>query len=281
MRSSPSKAIGLSSSLSDQGSQGPWGPLLCRARRAPCSAQPQESMGKKVAIVQSSYIPWKGYFDLLNSVEEFILFDDMQYTRRDWRNRNKIKTPTGPRWLTIPVRVRGRFTQRIRETEISDPRWNQEHWKTIAYNYAKAPYYQEYREFFEDLYLGTKETLLSSINSRFLTAICDLLGVQTQLSRSMDYHLIEGRTERLVDLCQQAGATEYLSGPTARGYLEEALFEQAGIAVRYMDYAGYPEYRQLFPPFEHHVSIIDLILNEGPHATSYMKSFRQIWNCPL
>ena len=102
--------------------------------------------GKTVAIVQSCYIPWKGYFDLINLVDEFILYDDRQYTRRDWRNRNRIKTPQGSQWLTIPVEVKGRYDQRIDETRISDPDWAEQHWKTLTHNYASAPHFDDYGE---------------------------------------------------------------------------------------------------------------------------------------
>lgn len=228
---------------------------------------------RKVAVVQSNYIPWKGYFDLINLVDEFILFDDVQYTRRDWRNRNKIKTQNGPMWLTIPVEVKGRYSQRIGDTVISDPQWNRAHWKSIVHSYSKANYFQTYKELFEELYLGSDERLLSQINYRFLAAICRTLGVRTKISWSTDYHLIEGKTEKLVDLCKQTGATEYISGPAAKAYLEEKLFCEAGIKISYMDYSGYQEYEQLFPPFEHSVSIIDLILNAGPNATTYLRTF--------
>ena len=228
---------------------------------------------KSVAIVQSNYIPWKGYFDLINMVDEFILFDDMQYTRRDWRNRNKIKTPQGLLWLSIAVQVKGHYHQRIRDTVISDPNWNREHFKTIKHHYARAKCFSTYADALERLYLGTDQTNLSAINHRFLAALCDLLGIETRITQSMDYRLADGKTERLVDLCKQVGATEYLSGPAARDYIDEDLFAQEGIALRWMDYSGYPEYRQLHGPFEHQVSIIDLIMNEGPDAGKYMKSF--------
>jgi len=226
-----------------------------------------------VAIVQSCYIPWKGYFDMVNLADEFILYDDVQYTRRDWRNRNRIKTANGIVWLTIPVNVKGRYSQKIRETTISDPDWARKHWKSIVQWYSKAEYFHRYEKQFAELYLGCQEQYLSMVNHRFLSAICDALGIRTTLSWSADYELVEGKTERLVALCNQAGAAEYISGPAARGYIDEELFADAGIALRWMDYSGYPEYNQLFPPFEHRVSIIDLLLNEGPNATSYMKSF--------
>jgi len=231
------------------------------------------SGGKKVAILQSNYIPWKGYFDLIHMVDEFILYDDAQYTRRDWRNRNIVKTPTGLIWLTVPVEVKGKYFQAIKETVISDSEWNRKHWKTISHHYSRARCFKDYCSFFEDLYLGSSERYLSELNYRFLKAICQLLGIETKISWSMDYELVEGKTERLVGLCKQAGAAEYISGPAAKDYIDERLFASEGIALRYIDYSGYPEYPQLCPPFEHRVSVIDLILNTGPNATSYMRSF--------
>lgn len=230
-------------------------------------------MSKKVAIIQSCYIPWKGYFDLINTVDEFILFDDVQYTRRDWRNRNKIKTPNGLMWLTIPVKTKGERLQKVKDTEISDPQWNQKHWKSIIRNYSRAKNFQNNKEFFEDLYLGTNERFLSRINYRFISGICVLLGIETKISWSMDYSIVDGKTERLVELCRQAGATEYLSGPAAKVYIDEEQFRNEGIALQYFDYSDYSEYGQMYPPFEHEVSIIDLIFNEGLNATTFLKSF--------
>lgn len=230
---------------------------------------------KKVAIVQSSYIPWKGYFDLINLVDEFIIFDDMQYSRRDWRNRNLIKTRAGLNWLTIPVAVKGNFFQKIKDTIISDPRWARKHWESIVHNYSKAKHFSLTRELFEGLYLGSQERFLSQINYAFLTAICKILSINTRISWSEDYLLAEGKSERLVSICKQAHATIYISGPAARDYIDETLFNSENISLEYMDYSSYPEYRQLFPPFEHRVSILDLIFNEGPDAPKYMKSFRR------
>lgn len=228
---------------------------------------------KTVAIVQSNYIPWRGYFDLMNLVDEFILFDDMQYTRRDWRNRNVIKSPAGLKWLTIPVEVKGRYLQSIKDTVISDREWNERHWKTLVHCYGKARHFEAYRERLEDLYLNATETHLSAVNHRFIKFVCELLRIETTITWSMDYRLSGGKTERLADLCEQAGANEYLSGPAARAYLDETEFTGRGIQVSYMDYSGYPEYGQLYPPFASNVSVLDLILNEGPDATRFMKSF--------
>ncbi|MFQ5442622.1 MAG: WbqC family protein [Thermodesulfobacteriota bacterium] len=228
---------------------------------------------KKVAILQSNYIPWKGYFDLINMVDEFILYDDVKYTKNDWRNRNLIKTPNGLQWLTIPIYFKGKSFQKIKDAKISNRNWNIKHWKTIVQNYSKSKYFKEYREIFEPLYLECKEEFLSRVNHRFIKAICPLLGIGTKISWSMDYSLAEGKTERLVALCRDAGAGHYISGPAAKDYMEEELFEEAGIGLSYMDYSGYPEYTQLFGKFEHGVSIIDLIFNAGPEAKKYMLSF--------
>ncbi|MCS6820379.1 MAG: WbqC family protein [Microscillaceae bacterium] len=228
---------------------------------------------KKVLITQSNYIPWKGYFDAIQLVDEVILYDDMQYTKRDWRNRNLIKTPQGVQWLTIPVEVKGKFFQAIKDVKISDHNWNTKHWKTLQTVYAKAPCFKEHKDFFENLYHNCHETYLSQINWYFLTHINHFLGIKTPMRFSSDFVLIEGKTERLVNLCQQLQATDYYSGSAAKSYLDEALFEQAGIRLHYLDYSGYPEYPQLYPPFTHQVSILDLIFNTGKQATKYMKYF--------
>jgi hypothetical protein len=236
----------------------------------------ERSTGKRVAIVQSCYIPWKGYFDLINGVDEFILYDDLQYTKRDWRNRNRIKTPAGSAWLTIAVKAKGRYLQKIRDTMVHDRKWSERHWKSICLNYSRAPCFEATRFVFQELYEECgAETHLSRINFRFLQGISDMLGIRTRITWSMDYELVGTRSERLVHLCSQAGASEYLTGPTARTYLDESLFLERGISVRWMDYTGYPEYGQLFtPPFIHEVSIIDLILNQGPEgAREFMLSF--------
>ena len=228
---------------------------------------------KKVAILQSNYIPWKGYFDLIGMVDEFILYDDMQYTRRDWRNRNKIKTQAGTQWLTIPVDSKGKYYQKINETRVSDHEWCDSHWKAISVNYAHAPHYKEYSEQICDLYRRCREEdYLSRINYLFLTEICQMLGIDTKISWSSDYTLSDGKTERLVNLVRDSGGTEYLSGPAAQDYIEPELFADAGIKLTYMNYDGYPEYPQLFGAFEHAVSILDLLFNTGRDARKYMKA---------
>jgi len=229
--------------------------------------------GMRIAILQSNYVPWKGYFDLINAVDEFVLFDDVQYTRRDWRNRNRIKTPRGPAWLTIPVNTKGKYLDPIKHITVSDMQWAERHWKTIRAAYARAPYFKTYADAIERLYLDCRETRLSAINYRWIRAICEILGISTRISWSMDYEIVDGKTERLVSICRQAGADTYLSGPAARSYIDPEQFRAAKVELTYFDYAGYPEYAQLYPPFDHHVSILDLIFNQGPDSPRYMLSF--------
>jgi hypothetical protein len=228
-------------------------------------------MGKTVAIVQSNYIPWKGYFDMIRSVDEFVLYDDVQYTKRDWRNRNRIKTAQGTQWLTIPVEVKGKYFQAIKDTKISDPTWGRTHWRTLHHCYRKAPYFHAFEDLCRSLYENENLTFLSDINRVWIEAIAGIMEITTRISQSMDYRLTESDpSARLLEICQQAKADVYLSGPAARVYLDEALFAKGGVVVRYMDYAGYPEYPQLYPPFEHAVTVLDLLFMTGAHAPAYL-----------
>ncbi|MCK5535626.1 MAG: WbqC family protein [Bacteroidales bacterium] len=228
---------------------------------------------KKVAILQSNYIPWKGYFDLINMVDEFILYDDMQYTKRDWRNRNKIYTQEGLKWLSIPVEVKGKYFQSIKDTKISDKNWPKKHWLTLKHNYSKAKYFKENEDFFEELYLNSTEEYLSEINYKFISSINKVLGITTKLRSSSEFSLLDGQTEKLLGICKECKADIYLSGPSAKNYFDEVLAEKENIEVEWMDYCGYKEYNQLHNPFEHGVTILDLIFNVGPNVKKYMKSF--------
>ena len=227
----------------------------------------------KVAVVQSDYIPWKGYFDLIRAVDVMILYDDAQYTVRDWRNRNRIKTGSGLTWLTIPVETKGRRFQAVKDVKTSNSLWGKKHWQAIVHAYAKAPYFKTYRGVFEPLYLNEIPVFLSEINRRFIDAINEVLCVRTKVRFSMDYPMDPGadKTEKLLNLCRSAGATLYLSGPTAKDYLRTDLFEKEAIRVRFADYSGYPAYPQFFPPFVHQVSILDLIFHTGEAAPDFLK----------
>ncbi len=205
-------------------------------------------------------------------VDEFILYDDVQYTKNDWRNRNLIKTGQGSQWLTIPVKHEKR-DQLVKNTKISDPRWPKKHWATLSQNYSKSRYFKEYRDLFEQLYLTASDEYLSRINHRFITAINEILEIDTRIRWSSEFDLHIGQTERLLSICKQCNATEYYSGPAAKTYFDSDLAKREKVNVHWLDYGGYPEYAQLHPPFEHGVSILDLIFNEGPKARKFMKIF--------
>jgi hypothetical protein len=230
---------------------------------------------KKVAILQSNYIPWKGYFDIIAAVDEFILYDDMQYTRRDWRNRNRIKTRQGVQWLTVPVQVKGKYLQKIRDTAIADSAWAKDHWNALLHNYRRAPHFDEVAAWLEPIYLAERHPRLSALNRRLLEAICAYLGIPTALTNSWDYPVdADDRNLRLAEICARAGATEYLSGPAAKSYIEEGAFAERGIKLTWFDYPRYPPYPQLWGDFVHEVSILDLLFNCGKDAPRYMKQMR-------
>lgn len=228
---------------------------------------------KKIAILQSNYIPWKGYFEIIAAVDEFILYDDMQFTKNDWRNRNRVKTPTGIQWLSIPVG--SDIRRRIRDVQLPATSWAEQHWKTLSLNYRAAACFDSVADWLAPLYLENTCTDLSSFNRKLIEAICGYLGIRTTIRNSWDYMVTEGKTERLVELCRQAQGTIYLSGPSARGYLDESLFHTAGIEVQWMQYGPYPEYPQLWGPFVHEVSVLDLLFNCGADASRYMNWARQ------
>ena len=228
----------------------------------------------KIAISQSNYIPWKGYFDLINKVDEFILYDDAQFTRRDWRNRNKIKTPTGLQWLTIPVVAKGNYFQKINETKIYDKNWGVKHWQQIKQNYSKAKNFKNYKDIFEELYLNCEEQYLSKINYKFIIIINRILGIKTKIRFSDEFEIYGNQTEKLLNICKQSKANIYISGPAAKNYFDEQLAKKNNIQVHWMNYENYEEYAQLYKPFEHGVTILDLLFNTDP-ITYIKKNFKK------
>ena len=208
---------------------------------------------KSIAILQSNYIPWQGYFDLIRSVDEFVILDSVQFTKNDWRNRNRINTPAGPAWLTIPIRTAGRFPQRIAEAEVADSRWAHRHWRTLLQNYARASSFRRYARDLERTYeRAGRESHLSAINRMFLELACQWLDIRTTIRSCEMYPDHADRGERLVAICRAAGAGHYLSGPRAKAYLDSARFAAAGIEVHFLDYQGYPAPR---------LSVIDTVLS--------------------
>ncbi len=245
------------------------------ASKGACRDCREGFMSKRIAIIQSSYIPWRGYFDIIGSVDEFILFDDVQFTRRDWRNRNRIKTPTGTQWLTIPVATKDKYSQRICDTEIADRSWTRKHWSALRHSYARAPAFKVFADRIGDLYeKASGEGMLSSVNRLFLQEICSILDIGTPFGWSPDYPGTGTKTARLIEICEAVGADSYLSGPSAAAYIEPELFAAHGIKLDYMDYSGYPPYPQLHGEFDPYVSILDLLFHQGADARRLMKPVR-------
>lgn len=224
---------------------------------------------KKVAILQSNYIPWKGYFDLISYVDEFIIYDDMQFTKNDWRNRNKIKTPQGLNWITIPVGSDN--TRRIRDVIFVNNDWRLKHCKTLEANYSKSPFFEEIFSFIKPILMDESLNSLTELNVSLIKSICSYLGILTPITYCWDYGLIEGKTERLVDLCEKSKADVYVSGPAAKDYIDQALFDKSKIQLEWFEYPNYSEYPQLWGEFQHSVSILDLMFNCGKESYKFMR----------
>ena len=219
----------------------------------------------RIAVLQPSYLPWLGYFDQIAQVDHFIFFDDVQYDKDGWRNRNKIKTDRGSLWLTVPVLLKGRFGAKINQIEVplNDP-WRRKHLKSIQQWYRAAPYYDQYLPFFEEFY-AKKWARLSELTIHGVTETARILGIKTELHISSQLGIGGSKVERLVNLCKHFGADEYLSGDAAKNYLDEQQFARTSIKVIYQQYK-HPEYPQLHAPFLPFLSIPDLLFNCGPDS---------------
>lgn len=223
----------------------------------------------KVGTIQSNFLPWRGYFDFIREVDLFIIHDDIQYTKGDWRNRNKIKTPRGAEWITVPVHYR-QSCQLIEETAIdySKP-WARSMLNRIRDSYRKAPCFEPYFSELSEL-LVEPAASISDLNFRLIRWVCSHLEIETFLTFSREYNPQGVKTERLIGLLKKVGATTYLSGPAAQAYIVPEMFEQAGIRLEYKVY-DYPQYEQLYPPFEPAVSVIDLLFMVGKDAKKYLE----------
>ena len=227
----------------------------------------------KCVILQPSYIPWRGYFHQIWKADLFIFYDDVQYDKNGWRNRNRIKTSQGLQWLTIPVHTKGSVLEGtpINQIKISwEKPWNINHWRGIQFSYQKAPFFSHYKDYFDSVY-NRKPELLADFIIETTIEISRLVGIDhTQFIRSSVLKDIEGsRTDKLISILKKVGADHYISGPSAKNYIENEKFEEAGIKLEYMDY-NYPEYEQLHPPYESQVSIIDLLFMKGIDALKFI-----------
>ena len=228
----------------------------------------------RCVIVQPSYIPWRGYFDLIHRADVFVFYDDVQYDARGWRNRNRVKTPRGSEWLTIPVNARGAQTEQIpiSHIAIAPQPWARTHFETLRRLYAAAPHFADYLPWLEAAY-AHPPALLADFTISTTIDIAGMLGITTKFVRSSALGVAGRKTDRLVAVCRAVGATEYLSGPSARDYIEPEKFAAAGIDLQYIDYR-YPEYPQLYPPFDPFVTILDLLFMTGGDAPRF------IWGAP-
>jgi hypothetical protein len=226
----------------------------------------------KCVILQPSYIPWRGYFHQIQKADVFVFYDDVQYDRGGWRNRNRVKTANGSIWLTIPVAKKGSVETGAPINTIGinwDRPWTKAHWTTIQQAYKKAPFFETYRELLENIYRRQPQ-LLADFTVETTIEIAGLLGLADRRFLRSSQLTAEGvKTERLVSILQQVGATHYISGPSARDYLEEEKLAAAGISLEYMQY-DYQPYPQLYPPFDPQVSIVDLLMMTGPEAPRFI-----------
>ena len=228
------------------------------------------SRNVRISIIQSCYIPWKGFFDLIGRCDEYVIFDQAQYVKRHWHNRNRIKTANGTVWLTIPVATKGRFGQAIEEVQIEQP-WAEKHWRAIELAYKRATFFEIYAPVVKGWYeRADKQARLTDVNELFLRGISELLGLTIRITRDTTYPGQGAKTERLLGIARAAGADHYLSGPSAREYFDEEMFRSAGIVPEWMEYLGYPEYLQLHGPFDHAVTVLDLLFGTGPEARRYL-----------
>jgi hypothetical protein len=227
----------------------------------------------KIAIMQPTYLPWLGYFDLADDVDLFVLLDNVQFVKRSWQQRNRVKTAAGLAWLTVPVNVSGRYHQRITEASISDASFVDAHLRTVAHNYSKAPNYKDrYAPFGDALKRGAATGSLAELNIGLIRFLFDALGVKTPLARATAIGVEGRRTELLAQICRSTGASQYLSPLGSAVYLldEARMLQDGGVEVLFQHYE-HPIYSQLFPPFLPYASAVDLLLNEGPRSLEVIR----------
>lgn len=220
-------------------------------------------------MIQSNYIPWRGYFDFIDDCDLFVFYDDVQYTHKDWRNRNRIKTTAGPAWLSVPV-VHDRSTL-VQDARIAyDTRWVDKHIRSIELAYAKAPSYALYADEFFAL-LETRPKTISELNVLVCRWIMRRLGIGTRTMMSSEFGIHGDKHDRPLRILQALGATDYLTGPTALAYTNADAFRAAGIGLQ-MKHYGYVDYPQLHGPFLAAVSVLDVLFNLGERSRSVLKS---------
>ena len=223
----------------------------------------------KVAILQSNYIPWKGVFDMINQVDKFVFFEDVDFTKRDWRTRNFIKTANGDVVLTVPVKKMPRGTKIFEIEILNDGKWQKKHHNTIKLAYSKARHFKEFEWILDEIYVNHTWDKLSEFNIFVTKLLCKVLGFEAEFINSVDLYTEGMKDDKLIEICKKVGATHYLSGPAAKDYIDNKKFKEANVSLEYIDYS-YPEYNQLHGDFNHYVSVLDLIFNYGLAAKNFI-----------
>lgn len=212
---------------------------------------------------------------MIHQVDTFVFLEDVQYTEHDWRNRNKITNKDGIRWITVPVKHSNKKGQKIYEAEINDKiNWQRKHYNSFELNYIKSPYFKEYKWIIEDLYKNNKWSKISEFNIYAIKLISKVLGIETQFVNSLDLCSQGIKDDKIINICTKLGVDSYLSGPAAKDYIVPEKFKEAGIKLEYIRYE-YPRYKQIYEPFNHYVTILDLIFNCGPDASYYIWGWRE------
>jgi len=231
----------------------------------------------KIAIAQPTYLPWLGYFDLLDQVDKFVLLDTVQFEKQSWQQRNRIKTPAGLLWLTVPVVFRGRLGQRILDVEIREAEFWRDHLRAVELNYRRSPFFEKYYPAFSDLLqAASTPLLLADLNLALLSWFAEKMGIKTPIVRSSELAVDGKRTQLLAEICGLLGANTYISPLGSADYLlnEMPILTERHVAVLFQHYE-HPSYRQLFPPFHTHASVLDLLFNEGEKALPTVRSGRR------
>jgi len=228
-----------------------------------------------ISVHQPHYLPWLGYFDKIAASDLFVLLDNVQYKKREYQNRNKIRTRQGVKWLTVPVATTGKYEQMTGEVEIeSGASWREKHLETLRHAYSSAPHFKRVFEELEELYMGREWARLAEINSAMLAWFMKEMEIETRVALESELGTGGLSTERIVNICRAVGADVYLSGSGGRDYMDEALFEKAGLKLEYQKYE-HPVYPQVHGGFEPFMGIVDLLFNAGKNAAQIVRSGRR------
>lgn len=223
----------------------------------------------KIGILQPGYLPWLGFFEQMYHSDVFIIYDDVQYDKHGWRNRNRIKTANGVQWLTVPVLSSGKNKPLIRDIRINNStNWRKKHLASITANYSKALYFQDYISIFQEV-LNREWDYLFDLDMTFIELLCGVLGLERKVVYSSELNVPGDRIMRLINICKYFGADVFYEGQAGKAYLDEELFKNEGITIEYQDYQ-HPVYQQLYGDFEPYLSVVDLLFNEGPNSLAIL-----------